>query len=148
MFKKLSILLVVVLAVGFLAPWGAVAQEDNILRLAIGADPEHLDPFRSTTTLTRSVLGGEDRFITDDLLTVEVTHCKEQGIARAVGQDHFRFQRQGLGRITILHETIHRSPHRIAERETETGLIDPLVEHDRNERLHRDIRGSIRRCVR
>jgi ABC-type transport system substrate-binding protein len=56
MLRRVSVPLVVLLAASFLAPLSVAAQEEDVFRIAYDADPEHLDPFRSTTTLTRSVI--------------------------------------------------------------------------------------------
>ncbi len=54
--KKTYVLLVLVLLVGLLFPATASAQQPGVLRVPISADPEHLDPFRSTTTITRAII--------------------------------------------------------------------------------------------
>ncbi|MBN1965770.1 MAG: ABC transporter substrate-binding protein [Anaerolineae bacterium] len=54
--KKLLLLTVVALILGMALPFTATAQQANMLRIPISADPEHLDPFRSTTTNTRAVI--------------------------------------------------------------------------------------------
>jgi len=56
MARKTSILLVLVFVASFMFPLAASAQDSQVIRVPISADPEHLDPFRSTTTITRSVI--------------------------------------------------------------------------------------------
>ncbi|MFC1960725.1 ABC transporter substrate-binding protein [Chloroflexota bacterium] len=56
MSKKVTLLIVLVLLVSFILPLTVSAQEEGALRIALSADPEHLDPFRSATTNTRSVI--------------------------------------------------------------------------------------------
>lgn len=56
MLKRPFVLLALLLVASFLLPVSATAQEPGVIRLPIGADPEHLDPFRSTTTITRNII--------------------------------------------------------------------------------------------
>jgi ABC-type oligopeptide transport system substrate-binding subunit len=56
MARKVTTLLALVLMISFLFPAAASAQNPDMIRVPFSADPEHLDPFRSTTTTTRSVI--------------------------------------------------------------------------------------------
>lgn len=49
-------MLSLLLLASLVLPVGVAAQEPGVLRVPISEEPEHLDPFRSTTTATRRII--------------------------------------------------------------------------------------------
>jgi ABC-type transport system substrate-binding protein len=56
MTKRLSFLLAMLLIAAMLVPFGVSAQDENVLRMPISPDPEHLNPFTGTTIAISVIL--------------------------------------------------------------------------------------------
>lgn len=70
MFKKVTLLLALVIVAALFAPVALVAQDDGVfLRYPINPDPEHLNPFTATTI----AIGTINRNIFEGLVSVDTT---------------------------------------------------------------------------